>query len=275
MFKNKLFQSITTFIIFSTLILGQTTGGGNLAGGGSVIGGGKVDNVLKKEVTTVFNKRIFTGLGQKIGKSTSSNKTTASKKTTGKTNSAKSTIAKKNSIPSPVENTKTALNFVPTGDTGFDVELAQMLSQKVDEQEVLLTIFRETKKAYNAEAQKLGRNNDVALATTFFVAACITVYHQSPDPSDEATDALYNSLAEEMLSSPETAKMSNEEKQLASDKLVYLGGLILGGYLISKESGDQQTMEAYRQIAAACFQEFTNLNVAEYEFTATGLKLKS
>lgn len=275
MFKNKLFHLIITLIICSANIFGQTTGGGNLTGGGSVIGGGSVNNVLKKEVTTVFNKRIFTGLGQKIVRKTSSNKTVASKKTTGKTNSAKSTAAKKNPLPNPVENTQTVLNFEPVGDTGFDLELAQMLTQKADEQDVLLTIFRETKKAYNAEAQKLGRKNDIALATTFFVAACITVYHQSPDPSDEATDALYNSLAEEMLSSPETAKMSNEEKQLASDKLVYLGGLILGGYLISKESGDQQTVQAYRQIAAACFQSFTNLNVAEYEFTSTGLKLKS
>lgn len=274
MFKNKLFKLIITLIIFPTFIIGQTVGGG-LSGGGGVLGGGKVDNVLKKEVTTVFNKKIFTGLGQKIGKNNNSNKLNSSKKNSGKIISPKSpnAVAKKNSLP--MGRNQSALTFVPTGDTGFDVELAQMLTQEADEQEVLLTIFRETKKAFNEESQKLGRKNDVALATTFFIAACITVYHQSPDPSDEATEALYNSLADEMLSSPETAKMSNQEKQLSSDKLIYLGGLILGGYLISKESGDQQTIEAYRKIAAACFQEFTNLNVAEYEFTATGLKLKS
>ena len=277
MLKYNFCKSFITLIVLSSLCFGQTSGGGSIVGGGGVLGGGKADSLLRKEVTSVFDKKIFTGLGKKIGKSTSTSKTTSTRKTSAKTKNAplKSPTVTAQRVPLPAKNTQTPLNFKPVGDTGFDRELADLLTQNDNEKTILLTIFRETKKAYNIEAKKLGRENDVALATTFFISVCISVYHQSPNPSDAATEVLYNSLADSMLNTPETAQLSNQEKQLTSDKLIYLGGLIFSGYLIGKENGDRETIQAYRKIASDCFQSFTNLNVEDYEFTATGLKLNS
>lgn len=282
MLQSEFLKSIYTLLILTSFCFGQISSGGTVSGAGGIIGGGKADSLLKKEVTSVFDKKIFTGLGQRTAKSNSTPKTASSKTVAGKKSSTKSKNPTVKSpkvlpplMPSPSYNAPTALNFQPIGDTGFDEELADMLTQQADHRAILLTLFRETKKAYNVEAKKLGRENNIALATTFFLTACISVYHQAPNPTDEATNALYESMANSMLETPETAQLSNQEKQLASDKMIYLGGLILGGYLISKESGDQQTMQAYRKIAANCFRAFTNLEVENYEFSKTGLKLKS
>lgn len=273
--KIKITKSLFTLLILPTVILAQTTGGGVIGGGGA-IGGGQ-SSIIKKEVTTVFNKNLLTGLGQRIAKPKSVSKQTTAKKTTAKSSQSNS----KSSLPAPSKTTKslpsdtTAIKYKPIKDTGVDTELAAMFSQNPDDQNLFLTIFQETKKAYEIEANKLNKRNDVALATTFFIATCITVYHQTPEPSDAATDALYESLADVMLSSPETAQMSDLEKQVSSEKLIYLSGLILTGYLLGKQGGDQQTLEAYRQVAAVCFQSFTNLNIEQYIFDSKGLKLKS
>jgi hypothetical protein len=275
MLKNNIYQSILTLIILSSFCFGQISGGGTLTGGSGVLGGGKAESLLKKD--TGLNKKIFAGLGTKPTKSTTISKKTTAKKVTPKTKATPVGRPKNTVVKPPVyeETTDTALTFQPVGNNGFDEELANMLTQKPDEKVLLLTIFRESKKGFNQEAKKLGRENDIALATTFFLTACITVYHQSPDPTDEAVEALYDSMATAMSSSPETAQMSNQEKQLTSDKLVYLGGFILTGYLLSKQSGDKQAMQIFRQAAASCFQAFTNLKVQDYQFTATGLKINS
>lgn len=273
---NNLYKSFLTLIILPSIFFAQTSGGG-IAGGGGAIGGGQSNAVMKKEITSVFNKKLLSGLGQRIAKPVNQNKTTTGKKTVVKTKPSNSknpsTVTK--TSPSPMANNTTAINFKPINETGTDKELAAMLSSKPDEQLIFLTIFSETKKAYNLEARKLNRENDIALSTTFFIASCLTVYNQTEEPSDAATESLYSSLADEMLSSEETSQMSNFEKQVASEKLVYIAGLILMGYLFGKQSNDRSTMEAFRQAAAVCFQSFTNLNIVDYYFDKNGLKSRS
>jgi hypothetical protein len=149
MLKESFCKSIVTLLILSCFCFGQTTGGGSIIGGGGVLGGGKADSLLKKEVTSVFDKRIFSGLGQKTTKSVSTVKTNTSKKssTKSKNTSVKSpkAVAQRTTVTS--NTNQTALNFKPIDNTGFDQELANILSQKADENAILLMIFRETKKA--------------------------------------------------------------------------------------------------------------------------------
>lgn len=274
--RRKIYQLLIILLILPSIVLAQTSGGG-IVGGGGIIGGGQSGSVIKKEVTSVFNKKLLAGLGQRIAKPNNTSKQNIAKKPVAK---SKSTGSKIPSPPpskaiDPFISETTAIKYEPIEDTGADTELAAMLSNNPDDQNIFLTIFKETKKAYEIEANKLNKENDMALATTFFLATCITVYHQTPEPTDEATDALYNSLAEEMLSSPETAQMADLEKQVASEKLIYVSGLILTGYLLGKQSNDSHIMQAYRQVAAVSFQSFTNLNIEDYEFDSKGLKLKS
>ena len=74
----------------------------------------------------------------------------------------------------------------------------------------------------------------MALALTFFLASCVTVYNDAPEPSEQAFDNLYDALAESLLEDEQFAASTDREKQEMSETLVYIGGLVLGGWAQSQ-----------------------------------------
>jgi hypothetical protein len=263
---NNFGRVILTLIILPIFVFGQVAGTGTVSENAGAAGAGKVASPIAKKLYSTINKQVFVRLAQKTVKKRAAPKTQTARSVQPNTNS-KNSLGKNPSknIQLPTANSpqnqalQSVLTFQPGEDTGFDQELSDLLTQKPEEKEGLLLIFRETKKSFQSESQKLGRENDLALAITFFISTCLMVYHQTPEPGDEAAESLYQSVAESMWETPEIGQMSNQEKHLASDKLIYVSGLILTGYLSSKESGDQATLQSYRQIAADCFESFTGL----------------
>ncbi len=274
----RIWQVSLVLFLVSYISFSQITGSGTVLNSGP-IGSGKVTSALPGKLRSIINKKVFSRINptslatRNNPKSISSNsKRKNSKNKTANRPIDSSGLAKSGNLLK-VSNLG-VIKFEPIGDTGFDEELADLLTPKPDEKEALLLIFSETKKAYQSEAEKLGRQNDLALALTFFMSTCVTAYHNTPEPTDRATDSLYQVLAESLMETPEIVQMSNQEKYLASDKLIYVSGLILAGYLSSKENNDRETLSVYRKVAGDCLEAVSGISPEKMEFNQAGLKIK-
>lgn len=286
MLSSKMYRTGQILIIvltFAYLSFSQVSGGGTMSPG--AIGGSGMSSTLGGQLGGILNKNVFAKAVKKNSVSpakpnvVTGPKNTVSKpsKTVSKNKSVKRPTAKSspvipdNDYESPNSE---VINYQPAADTKFDQAFADLLTQKPDERAALLMIFAETKKAYNAEAKKLGRPNDLALVFTFFISACLTVYHDAPEPTDEATENLYQVIAQSLNESPEIAIMSNEDKQINAEKLIYISGLIYAGYLSSKQTQDEESLKIYRQVAGVCLESLIGISAESIEFDKNGLKIR-
>ncbi|MEK7724239.1 MAG: DUF6683 family protein [Acidobacteriota bacterium] len=284
MFDKKVFrllQILGVVLIFSSLIFPQVSGGGSMNQGAT--GGGSMGGSLSGQLGGILNKNVFARTIKK-----NSTKSNAAKSNKNSVSKPSNTVAKNKSVTRPTAKTPAptseaeyedlnldAIKYQPIGNTRFDQEFANMITQNPDEKAALLIVFAETKKAYNAEAKKLGRPNDLALVFTFFISACLTVYHDAPEPTEEATENLYQVIAQSLSESPETAQMSNSDKNLTAEKLIYITGVIYAGYLSSKQTQDVETLKIYRQTAGVCLETLIGISAESIEFDKNGLKIRS
>lgn len=266
--RHRIWQTALAIFLLTSLGFSQISGGGGLQKP-IPVGGEKVVIGIAGQFGGIVNKAIFVKLVKK-------NASKAKKTGRGEEYAIDKTVSPNNVLKTPSNTAKfRAVNFQPVGNTGFDQELANLLTKKPDEKQALLLIFKESKKAYQTEAQKMGRKNDLALALTFLISTCVTVYHDSPEPTDQATENLYQLLAETLIETPGFAKTSNKNKQLSSDKMVYISGLLLAGYLSSKENNDPQTLKLYQQTAGECLESLMGVSAEKMEFDETGLTIKA
>ncbi len=262
MYRTRLISAIfAIFLAIPSFCLAQTSGVGSINGG--LAKGGAGSTALVTKLGTLVDRGVFNRVANR------SKKTTSSKRSNSKNTKPGKTTANSND---PVKLADASvLKFRPGGNSGVDRSLAGLLSEEAEVQQGLLLIFSETKKAYDSEAAKLGRKNDLAFAMTFFITTAVTVHNDAPEPSDAATENLYKTLAESMRESENIAQMSDRDKELASDALVYVSGLILAGYITSKDSGDDETLGIYRQAAADTLLALTGISADRMLFTEDGL----
>jgi hypothetical protein len=269
--KKIIWISAIAFITFSIpcVCFAQASGVGSINSG--LVKGGAGSSALVSKLSSLVDPGIFNRMANKPKKTAAVKRNSASRP-----NSKSSKPVKARNLPgdSAVLADASVLNFRPNGNSGADQTFADLLSQDEDVNQALLLIFSETKKAYDIEAAKQGRKNDLALAMTFFITTAVTVHNDAPEPSDAATENLYQALAESMRESKEIAQMSNKDKQTASDTLVYVSGLILAGYVTSKQGDDQATLSIYRQAAADTLHSLTGISADKMEFNKTGLNFK-
>lgn len=141
------------------------------------------------------------------------------------------------------------VKFTPGGDSGVAKALADAIGNNAQEKETLAQAFALIKQGYEGEAAKRGKSNNLAAAFTFFIAANVTAYAETAEPSDKAIDALFVELQTVIAGAPEFARLSNAEKQKMHDWLVLMGGFTLAGYSEAKQSGDASSINTYRQLA--------------------------
>jgi hypothetical protein len=149
--------------------------------------------------------------------------------------------------PAPVD--LSALKFTPAGDSGVAKVLADALGSDAQQRAALTEGFLQIKQGYEGEVARKGMSNNLAAAFTFFIAANVTAYGQSAEPSDKATEILFSELQGAIASVPEFASMSNLEKQKMHDWLVYMGGFTLAGYAEARQTGDGKSLGTYREFA--------------------------
>jgi hypothetical protein len=244
-----------------------------------VVGGGSLERPVASQLGGLVSANIFKKLsnpvpGRKLRPSAT--KPAAKSPTAGKTGKIAKTTPKTKTQPTIADTPETisGLTFDPVPNAGIDRELVAAFTENRSEQEALLELFRISKNAYGDEAAKKGRNNDVAMALTFFIATCVTVYHDAPEPSDTALDNLYESLAGLMSQDAAIVNSSNIDKQILHDRLIYISGLVLGGYTVAKEQNDSASLTTFRLLAGVCLKSLMQLEPDNLRFDQNGLVVK-
>ena len=174
--------------------------------------------------------------------------------------------------PLPPPRTRILPAFKPLGDLGIDRELAAMLSSSPQERTALIELFRTVKQGYEAEVRKAGKSNNTAGALTFFIATCVVVHNQAPEPSDAAAENLFQVLNDLVAEAPESAQMSDREKQAMHDRLIYLAGLVLAGYSQGVQQNNAELVNTFRALAGVFLRSLLNIDAGKVHFTATGME---
>ncbi len=158
-------------------------------------------------------------------------------------------------------------------DPSIDVarSLADSIGSNAQEKEILHALFVTTKSAFDEEVAKKGRSNSVSAAFTFFIASASMVYHNSPEPSDEALDALWDRLDEAFQEMPEFAELTDSDKQQLSDTLVALSGLMILGHPQYNPSLDAETQKGYREVAGNLIRTVLQTDPEKLRFGKDGL----
>lgn len=174
--------------------------------------------------------------------------------------------------PGPAAPAIDSTFFKSDGTTDNYSALADSLGTSADEKAQLQLVFVATKDAFEKEVAAKGRMNNLAAAFTLFIATTLTIYHDDSEPSDQATDALWDGMSGALAEMPELARLSNAEKQQLNDMLVAFSGLLLAGYMEGKSSGDAETIRTFKTLAGALFETVLKTNPANLRFSAKGLE---
>lgn len=127
-------------------------------------------------------------------------------------------------------------------------QFVQSLTNKPDEVQELTTAFQEAFDAFEAEARRLGRPNNVAMAFTYLVGVCYMV-HYGEEPSETALINLQASADAAFGSSADFKALSNQDRQKLYEAFVLTATLPLLGYTVAVEQNDQELLQTYREIA--------------------------
>jgi uncharacterized protein DUF6683 len=128
----------------------------------------------------------------------------------------------------------------PTVDTGK--VLADSLGSTLAEKDLIKTIYARTKVEFEKEAVAKGMPRDLASAFTFFIVGNAVVFRDSVEPSDEAVNALYESINQTLDGIPEFGSMSNRDKQALYNTLIGFTGIPLATYAEGKQNGSRETI---------------------------------
>jgi hypothetical protein len=198
-------------------------------------------------------------------------KPASSRRTVSKT--PKRSVVKR---PADLDQATAETNTFFKPQAGADLDTFQFIAESMSsdeaEQKVFKQIFQATKQGFEQEVAKKGRANNIAAAFTLFIATSLTVYHDTPEPSDTALDVLWDGLGSAMAETPELAKMSDSEKEQMYDTLIALSGILLAGYIEGKKPENQGLAATTRQAAATLFQTVLQTDPSSMRFTATGLE---
>lgn len=286
--KFKLNKLIIPFILaFLIFTLGQVNFVSAQQAGGAQAAGleDRVSGELRGRVGVGVFMRLRTTSGTSAKKKTAGRKQSSPAKTATtkrKPATAKSTknSAQKNT---PVEindeifedyNAFEVLTYKPVNNLNTAERLAGEFSPNASEKQLILELLKVVKAAYDEEALKKGKTNDVALAMTFFISTCVTVYNEAREPDEKAFDNLYDVLAEALIEDEQFLMTDDRSKQKISETLVYISGLILAGYLDSKENNDQDNINVFRSLAGVSLLSLTQIDPGKMSFNENGLYIQ-
>jgi hypothetical protein len=132
--------------------------------------------------------------------------------------------------------------------------LGDSLGSSPEEKALLKQIYVTVKASYDKEASAKGWQNNIAGALTFFIVSSATVYHDDPEPSDEAVAALYEAINATIDDIPEFGKMPNKDKAAFNNVLVAFAAIPLATYVEGKQNGDAATVKTAGQLAGQLLQ---------------------
>ena len=279
---------IVSFVIILTVSLttnAQVGAGGTASSSLQVSGGvtgkifapvGKLVKGLEKKVAksattkTTSNNKVVSSTRPKTGKS----KTTSAKTTSTKTKIPIQTDDDDSTVSTAPLN-YAGLTFKPTKKSTFPQEIAGSLTTDAQFQSALIEIMENFKSAYEVEARKEGKSNNIAMAMSVYLAVCVTAYRDQPEPSDNATENLFNQISSSFAAEESLTELSNAEKQNLHDGLIYLSAIVYAGYSVSKQTNDKPTLQIYQALAGGLIEQLMGVKPDKLNISESGLVIES
>lgn len=252
-------------LLTGTTVFSQTSGGGAAAGmGRSFEAAGK----------SAASRDLQRKLGGTLVRAVAREKTTSRATQSSRNRTAKRVAsAPKAVIPTTQTVDDSVAYFKPDPNSDTMRAIANELGSNPSEREQLRQLFTLTKQAFEKEVAAKGRSNNLPAAFTFFIASTVTVYRDDPEPSDEATDNLWDGMSGALSEMPELAKLNDSEKQQLYDMLVAFSGFTFAGYMEAKSSGDAETMRLFRTLAGQLIQTVLKTDPQKLRFDQKGLNI--
>lgn len=133
-------------------------------------------------------------------------------------------------------------------------QLGDALGSTAEEKAVITQLTVATKQAFETQPETQPYKNNVAGALAFFLISNVVIATDSPEPSAETSQALFQAIGLALDSTPELAKASAKDKQQLYDLLIGFTGLPLAIYTEGKERGDADQVKQARELASQLLQ---------------------
>ncbi len=164
------------------------------------------------------------------------------------------------------------IRFRSTGTQLKTREIANQLGGSDGEQQTY-EILNAVLQAYEKEARRIGKPNDLALALSFFFASNATVYHDTGLPADPQVMELRDVIANALVEADALNGVTDRQKQEMYETLILYAGLARAGYREAKANGDAASLNIYRQLAGMNLQAVTGISPDKITFTGEGLNI--
>ena len=246
--------------ILSISVSAQTQGGGAAAGVGRVY-----EAAGKSTAARELQRKMNTALIKAVAREKAAARTASDR--------SRPKSARPSPMPAPPSTSTDAAFFKPDPNSNYMVAMAEQLGTTAAEKEQLRQIFALTKEAFEKEVAAKGRSNNLPAAFTLFIATMVTVYHDDPEPSDEAVDKLWDGMSSALTEMPELKNLTNDEKQQMYDMMVAFSGFVLAGYSQAKTSGDAETLKIFKVLSGGLIQTVLKTEPEKLRFGKGGLDI--
>lgn len=262
-------SKILAVLVMANSVIGQS------AAGASAKGSAGYGKTFEAAGSSAAAGRVRQGISQALRRAAERKRILAAKASAAAKPPMRSARPRNSAVPTPPPPPPVAAStfFKPNPAIDTIGTLADDLGTTAEEKSLLRELFGTTKAAFEAEVAAKGRKNNVASAFVLFIAATATVYHDAPEPSDEAVETLWDGLNAVFAEMPEFTEMPDRDKQEIYDTLIALSGLVLTGYLHAKENADADSMLVYRELAGTLIQSVLKTDPEKLRFGADGLVL--
>lgn len=258
---------LRAFITFALVLFLTSLGLAQVQGGGAAAGIGRTVEAAGKSAAS---RELQRKMGGTLVRAVAREKTAPRRVTSvGRPQSARLPT------PAPVAADTAVVFFKPDPRADTMAKIADELGTNANERQQLLQLFNATKTAFEKEVAANGRSNNLPAAFTFFIASTVTVYRDDPEPSDQATDKLWDGMSGALSEMPELSNLSNAEKQQLYDMLIAFSGFVLAGYMESKTSGDAQTLKVFQTLSGELIRTVLKTDPARLRFSKDGLDIVS
>ena len=227
--------------------------------------GGNWNNPTSASIGNIINDRIWARMRAKARARKKSGAVSS-------TNSSANTAATETSDAEPVAprvsaaQIAAATRFKPTGTQLTTRQLANASGNTPEEKEQMFKIMGTALTMYEAEARRLGRPNDFALALAVALAVNSSVYNGTPEPSEARLLELGDAIGELMAEQNIFGGSPDRQKQEMYESMVIFTILVQAGASEAKKSNDPAGVETYRQLAGKVLQNISGLPPEKIRF---------
>lgn len=163
-----------------------------------------------------------------------------------------------------------AVRFRSTGTQLKTREIANLIDARNPQ---LFTLLTRILQEYDKGARAAGKQNDLAMALSFFFATNASVYHDAGEPTDPQLLELRDTIAEALVEGNGLSGVSDRQKQEMYEVLVLYTGLTLATYQEGK-GGNAESLKISQQLAGQNLLAITGVSPDNITFTDQGLSIE-